>query len=114
MTIQGDRIGWAVATVGVVIGSIVFALYPTVTVAGVTVLVGFSAGVVAGLLLLPSIVDHYRDGERRKALRWGLFGLGVPLALTALPAVREIGLLALVGSAGLAWELDERVLDTVR
>lgn len=111
---RDERVGWAVAAVGVLLGAVAFALYPAVTVAGVTVPVGFVAGVVAGLLLLPSIADQYRGGDRRRALQWGLFGVGVPLSLTAVPVVREIGLLAVLGSAALAWKVDERVLDTVR
>lgn len=101
-------VGRAVAFVVVVgVGAVALARYPAVTVGEVTARTGVVIGVIAGLALLPAVVSHARDGERRRALRWGLFAVGVPLSLAG-GALAWAGVLAVVGSLAVGWTVDRR------
>ena len=69
---------------------------------------GVVLGVVAGLLLLPAVVSHARAGERRQALRWALFAVGVPLSLGP-GSFAWLGVLAVVGSLAVGRGVDRRL-----
>ena len=73
---------------------------PTVTVGTHSIRTSFAVGVVGGSLLVPAVVSHYRGGERRDALQWGLFAVGVPLSLTDHAFLPLVGVLAILGSLG--------------
>ena len=62
-------------------GAIVVTRFPTLTIGRASIQTSFVGGVLAGLLLLPSVVSHYQGGEQRKPLQWGLFAVGIPLSL---------------------------------
>ena len=82
----------------VAVEGVALARSPTVTVGGMTARTGVVVGVVAGLLLLPAVVSHARAGERRQALRWALFAVGVPLSLGP-GSFAWLGVLAVVGAS---------------
>ena len=101
------RLGVLVVLIGG--GVLVISSAPTVSIGDYTVPTGFAIGVLGGLFLLPAIVSHYQDGERRESLQWGLFAIGIPLSLTDQAVLSWIGLLAILGSLGLGWQIDRRI-----
>jgi hypothetical protein len=101
------RLGVLVVLIGG--GVLVISSTPTVSIGGYTVPTGFVVGVLGGLFLLPAIVSQYRDGERREPLQWGLFAIGIPLSLTDQTILPWIGLLAILGSLGVGWDIDRRI-----
>ncbi|GAB6862645.1 hypothetical protein ACFR97_16080 [Haloplanus litoreus] len=101
------RLGILVVLIGG--GVLVISSAPTVSIGGYTVPTGFTAGVLGGFFLLPAIVSHYREGEQRESLQWGLFAIGIPLSLTDQAVLLWIGLLAILGSLGVGWKIDRRI-----
>ncbi|MFC6941218.1 hypothetical protein ACFQE8_14795 [Salinirubellus sp. GCM10025818] len=101
------RLGILVVLIGG--GVLVISSAPTVSIGGYTVPTGFAVGVLGGLFLLPAIVSHYRDGEQRESLQWGLFAIGIPLSLSDQAVLPWIGLLAILVSLGVGWQIDRRI-----
>jgi len=90
------------------VGVLIVALFPTLSVGGRTIQTPLLGGLVSGVLLVPSIVSHYRAGERRETIRWALFALGIPLSLTQRSPLDWVGVLAVVLSLAVVWEIDQR------
>lgn len=105
------RLGILVALIGG--GALVISSAPTVSIGGYTVPTGFAVGVLGGLFLLPAIVSHSREGEQRESLQWGLFAIGIPLSLTDQTVLSWIGLLAVLGSLGVGWQIDRRMHERI-
>ena len=103
-----SSVGRAVAVLVLVGGgAVVLARHPTVSAGGATARTGVVLSVVAGVALLPAVVSHARDGERRRALRWGLFAVGVPLSLAG-GSLAALGVLAVLGSLVVDRGVDRR------
>jgi hypothetical protein len=105
--------GLAVLLVVGLVGVAVVARVPTISAGSVTVRTALLFGMLCGLLLVPSIVSHYRSGERRSALRWGLFAIGIPVSLLAQSGLAWLGVIAVVASLAVGWEVDRRLLEAV-
>jgi hypothetical protein len=87
----------------------VVAQFPTLSVGNVTVQTPVLIGLLSGILLVPSILSQYRSGETRESIRWALFAVGIPLSLTRQSPFDWIGVLAVLVSLAVAWELDRRL-----
>jgi len=94
----------------VAVGVLVVAQFPTLSVGRWTIETPLLGGLVSGILFVPSIVSHYRSGEKRETIRWGLFAVGIPLSLTQRSPFDWIGVLAVVLSLAVAWKIDRRLL----
>jgi len=101
------RLGILVVLVGG--GVFVISSAPTGSIGGYTVPTGFAVGMLGGVFLLPTIVSHYREGEQRESLQWGLFTIGIPLSLTDQTVLPWIGLFAILGSLAVGWQIDCRI-----
>lgn len=99
----------AVLAVLVVGGTLLVARVPTLSIGGVTVRTGALAGVIGGLLIVPSVVSHYRSGEYRDGVQWGLFAVGIPLSLAGSMGLSWVGVLLLLLSLGVGADVDRRV-----
>ena len=94
-------------------GAIVVTRFPTLTIGTASIQTSFVGGVLAGLLLLPSVVSHYKGGEQRNSLQWGLFAVGIPLSLMDHSLLPWLGVLAVIGSLGVGWEVDRRLFEEI-
>ena len=92
-------------------GAIVVTRFPTLTIGTASIQTSFVGGVLAELLVLPSVVSHYKSGEQRKSLQLGLFAVGIPLSLMDHTLLPWFGVLAVLGSLGVGWEVDRRLLE---
>ncbi|ELZ96674.1 hypothetical protein C441_04009 [Haloferax sulfurifontis ATCC BAA-897] len=92
-------------------GAIIVTRFSTLTIGTVSIRTSFVGGVLAGLLLLPSVVSHYKGGEQRKSLQWGLFAAGILLSLMDHALLPWFGALAVIGSLGVGWEVDRRLFE---
>jgi len=94
----------------IAVGAVVVTQFPTLTVGGRTIQTPLLGGLISGILLVPSIVSHYRSGELRATARWAFFAVGIPLSLTQRSPFDWIGVLAVVLSLAVAWKIDRRLL----
>ena len=99
-------------TVFIAVGAIVITQVPTVSVNEITVRTPVIVGLISGILLVPSIISHYRSRNNRKAIRWALFAFGIPLSLTQRSPFNLLGVLAVLLSVALAWDIDHRLFRT--
>ncbi|WP_380678257.1 hypothetical protein [Salinigranum sp. GCM10025319] len=104
----------AILAVLVVGGALVVARVPALSIGGVTARTGAIAGVVSGLLLVPSVVSHYWSGEYLRGARWALVAVGVPLSLARSTGLSWLGVLLLLLSLGVGAVVDRRVRATRR
>lgn len=93
-------------------GALIVTRFPTVSVGSVTIQTPVLAGLISGILLVPSIFSHYRSGEQRESVRWTLFAVGVPLSLTQRSPINLAGVLIVFLSLAVAWEIDRRFFGT--
>ncbi|WP_435066728.1 hypothetical protein [Haloplanus sp. C73] len=101
------RPGILLVLVGV--GALAVSSAPTLSVGEYRVPVGLAIGTLSGLCLLVPALTHYRKGETRESLRWGLFAVGIPLSLLDHSILSWLGLLAIAGSLGVGWGVDRRI-----
>ncbi len=90
-------------------GALVVAQFPTLSVGNVAIQTPVVVGLISGLLLVPSVVSQYRSGENRESIRWTLFAVGIPLSLTQRSPFDWVGVLAILLSLVVAWEIDRRI-----
>ena len=94
----------------IAIGVVVVVQFPTLSVGGRTIQTPLLGGLISGILLVPSIVSHYRSGKKRTTIRWALLAVGIPLSLTQHSPFDWVGVLAVVLSLAVAWDIDRRLL----
>ncbi|SEA40493.1 hypothetical protein SAMN04488065_3031 [Haloplanus vescus] len=101
------RPGILLVLVGV--GALVISDAPMLALGEYRVSMGLLIGVLSGLCLLVPVISHYRNGETRESLQWGLFAVGIPLSLLNQAILSWLGLLVIAGSLGIGWGIDRRI-----
>lgn len=91
-------------------GGLVLTRFPILSVGSVTIQTSMVVGLIAGILLVPSIVSQYRSRERRESIQWALFAVGIPLSLSQRSPFDWVGVLAVCLSIAVAWAVDRRLL----
>lgn len=107
---RSNLFGPAVFVILIAVVVLAVAQFPTLSVGGWTIQTPLLGGLVSGILLVPSIVSHYRSGEQRATIRWALFAVGIPLSLTQRSPFDWVGIVAVVLSLAVAWEIERRLL----
>lgn len=110
---RSPSFGYVVLLVFIAGGALVVTQFPTLSVGSATIWTPVLIGLVSGILLVPYIVSRYRSGENRESIRWTLFAVGIPLSLTQRSPFNVVGVLAVLLSLAIAWEIDRRLLVTV-